>query len=172
MGLHAFEDIVFPSVPDTSSRAIELLQADHRQLEEWFSRFQWTEDAGRKEALVADICQLLQVHMRLEEEIFYPAFLEATGNTAMHHEAIVEHECTRELVRKIMMSPGLAADEYFAARVSVLATMFEHHIDDEEDAGGMFDLTVWAGVDLDALGARMEHRRMELMESFEMGLGC
>src|SRR5690242_1072388 len=67
--------------------AIELLKADHRQVEEWFEQFESTRSDDRKQKLAAQICQALKVHTKIEEEIFYPAFLEATGEEDIHHEA-------------------------------------------------------------------------------------
>ena len=59
--------------------AIALLKADHRQVEEWFSQFDKTNSKSKKQQLAARICDALTVHTTIEEEIFYPAFIEATG---------------------------------------------------------------------------------------------
>jgi hypothetical protein len=63
----------------------------------------------------------LRVHAEIEEEIFYPAFLDATTDRDMHHEAIVEHAGAKALIAQIeAMSAG---DEYFEAKVTVLSEM-------------------------------------------------
>src|SRR5690349_2318230 len=67
--------------------AIALLKADHRQVEEWFEQFEKARDDNRKQELATNICNALKVHTTIEEEIFYPAFLEATDDTDTHHEA-------------------------------------------------------------------------------------
>ena len=59
--------------------AIALLKADHRQVEEWFGEFEKARDKKRKTQLAAQICKALKVHTQIEEEIFYPAFLEVYG---------------------------------------------------------------------------------------------
>ena len=105
--------------------AIALLKADHRQVETWFSQF---EDAtkARKQQLVDRICDALTVHSTLEEEIFYPSFLDATEDKEIHHEAVVEHAMQSQLIEEIR---GLsAADDYFHANVTVLAEMVKHHV--------------------------------------------
>src|SRR5580698_4660332 len=76
--------------------AIALLKADHRQVEQWFSQFEKTSSANKKQQLASNICAALTVHTSIEEEIFYPAFLRATGDQDMHHEAIVEHARSEE----------------------------------------------------------------------------
>src|ERR1700722_10194082 len=77
----------------TSTRqdAIALLKADHRQVEKWFEQFESTRSDERKQKLAQQCCQALKVHTEIEEEIFYPAFLEATEEEDIHHEAEIEH---------------------------------------------------------------------------------
>src|SRR5690606_16927132 len=70
--------------------AIQLLRADHRQVEEWFEQFESSRSEKKKIDLAHKICTALTVHTMIEEEIFYPAYLEATGDEEMHDEAHVE----------------------------------------------------------------------------------
>jgi hypothetical protein len=144
--------------------AIDLLKADHRQVEEWFQQFSSTDDAARREALVVDICAAIEMHARLEEEIFYPAFEQATGNEILYHQAVLEHDDARQVIARIRSSPGAAADHYFDARVQVLADLIQCHVAEEEMEGGMFDLAARSRLDLDALGARLKQRKLEIMD--------
>jgi hemerythrin superfamily protein len=155
----------------TTLNAVELLKSDHRQVEEWFDQFDATEDALRRQELAADICRALEVHMRLEEEVFYPAFLEATGNESLHHQSVVEHQGARELLGRIRLSAGPSADDYLDARVKVLAELIHHHVSEEENPGGMFDEAERSGIDLDSLGERIEHRKLELMDDSDTDRG-
>jgi hypothetical protein len=148
----------------TVVNAIELLKSDHRQVEEWFRQFRTTEDAARREALAVDICKAIEVHARLEEELFYPAFAAATGNQALHHQAVLEHDDARQVIGRIRASPGSAVDHYFDARVQVLCDLIQCHVAEEEMTGGMFEQAEQSGLDLDALGARLEQRKIALME--------
>ena len=81
--------------------AIALLKADHRQVEGWFEQFESTRSAERKKKLAQQICQALEVHTQIEHEIFYPAFLEATEEEDIHHEAEVEHSSAKKLIAEI-----------------------------------------------------------------------
>src|SRR5262249_13576209 len=78
------------SIPDKND-AIALLKADHRDVEEAFEHFKKARDPDRRQEIATQICNALRVHTTIEEEIFYPAFLAATGDTDVHHEAEVEH---------------------------------------------------------------------------------
>ena len=67
------------NVSKEQSDAIALLKADHRQVEGWFEEFEKARTNNRKQGLANQICEALKVHTTIEEEIFYPAFFEATG---------------------------------------------------------------------------------------------
>jgi hypothetical protein len=67
-------------------------------VKEWFAEFEVATSSKVKQKLAIDICNALTVHAQIEEEIFYPAFLEATKDKAMHHEAAVEHSCAKTLI--------------------------------------------------------------------------
>jgi hemerythrin superfamily protein len=145
-----------------SSDAVSLLKADHREVEGWFEQFEKARSADRKRDLADRICTALKAHTTIEEEIFYPAFLEATQDEEIHHEAEVEHDGAKTLIRKIEASGS--DDEYFDARVKVLAEMIKHHVNEEEQRGGMFAKARQSEMDLEALGEQMKARKAELLD--------
>src|SRR5262245_9882691 len=102
--------------------AIALLKADHRQVEGWFKAFERTSSSERKQGLANRICAALRAHMTIEEEIFYPAFLQATDETSIHHEAEIEHSGAKKLIAEIEAS-GPDDNGYFDARIKVLSEM-------------------------------------------------
>jgi hemerythrin superfamily protein len=140
--------------------AIALLKADHRQVEGWFEQFDKARTAARKLELANRICNALTVHTRIEEEIFYPAFILATKDVDLHHEAMIEHDAAKKLIADIEASSP--ADEYYDAKVKVLSEMIKHHVKEEEQPGGMFAEARKSRLDLHALGAEMAARRGEL----------
>ena len=143
-----------------SKDAIALLKADHRQVETWFEQFEKTKADQRKLDLATRICQALTVHTTIEEEIFYPAFLDATEDKDLHHEAEIEHDAAKKLIADIEASSP--EDDYYDAKVKVLSEMIKHHVKEEEQPGGMFAEARKSGMDLDALGAEMAVRKGEL----------
>jgi hemerythrin superfamily protein len=140
--------------------AISLLKADHRQVEGWFSEFEKARSASKKQQLAAKICDALTVHTRIEEEIFYPAFLAATEDKDMHHEAVVEHDGAKKLIAQIQKMS--AEDDYYDAKVTVLSEMIKHHVKEEEQPGGMFAEAKKSEMDLLALGEQLLARKREL----------
>ena len=143
--------------------AIALLKADHRQVEKWFAEFQKARTSSRKAKLAEQICDALKVHTAIEEEVFYPAFLAATQDEDKHHEAEVEHEGAKKLIQTIEeMDPD---DDYFSARVKVLAEMIKHHVKEEEKPGGMFSEARKSDMDLEELGMRLKARKDQLQSN-------
>jgi len=146
--------------PETSQDAIALLKADHRQVEDWFEQFEKARTGGRKLELATDICNALKVHTTIEEEIFYPAFLEATEDKDLHHEAEIEHDAAKKLIAEIEASSP--DDDYYDSKVKVLSEMIKHHVKEEEQPGGMFAEARKSDMDLDSLGEQMARRKSEL----------
>jgi hemerythrin superfamily protein len=147
--------------------AIALLKADHRQVETWFAQFENSMNQQQKEQLATNICDALTVHTIIEEEIFYPAFLETTGDRDrdIHHEAVVEHAGAKRLIEEIR---GMASDDdYFDAKVNVLSEMIKHHVKAEEKAGGMFSEAKRSEMDMQALGQQLLSRKQELQSARE-----
>jgi hemerythrin superfamily protein len=142
--------------------AVTLLKADHKQVKTWFAQFEASRSSSKKAKLAAQICTALKVHAEIEEEIFYPAFLAATRDKDMHHEAIIEHDGAKKLIAQIESSSP--ADDYFDAKVHVLSEMIKHHVKEEEQAGGMFaEAKQSRKMDLDSLGATLAERKNALM---------
>lgn len=139
--------------------AVELLKADHRRLRRMFHRFERVAGEDRPK-LVESICQLLTLHMMVEEEIFYPAFFAATADRGFFHDARAEHAGLRRVISQIEeCGPH---DEGFAARVRVLAAMARHHMLEEEKRDGMFAEARSTEMDLGALGVQMKLRKARL----------
>ncbi len=140
--------------------AIHLLSSDHDEVEKLFKQFK--KSNGRKADIVRRICMALTVHAEIEEEIFYPAMRDALSDKdeTLMDEAAVEHETIRNLVEEIEDSGN--DNEMLAARMKVLCEYVTHHVKEEE--GKIFPKAKKARLDLDALGAELLERKMELMD--------
>jgi len=145
--------------------AIALLKADHREVESWFEQFEKTRSDQKKLELAGKICLALKVHTQIEEEIFYPAFLEATEEEDIHHEAEVEHNGAKKLIAEIEASGP--DDDYYDAKVKVLSEMIKHHVKEEEQRDGMFAKARESEMDLQQLGEQLKARKMQLMQGKE-----
>ncbi|MDY0872978.1 hemerythrin domain-containing protein [Dongia rigui] len=141
--------------------AITLLKEDHRKVEGLFEQFEKARKADRKSALAKEICTELTVHAMIEEEIFYPACQEAVKEDTLN-EAYVEHDGAKVLIGEI--EAGTPEDEFYDAKVKVLSEQIKHHVREEEmRAEGLFAQARSAGLDVVALGERLERRKTQLM---------
>jgi hemerythrin superfamily protein len=148
---------------EPSNDAIALLKADHRKVEDWFAKFEKARGDDRKRALAENICNALRVHTQIEEEIFYPAFYDATGEEDLHHEAIIEHDGAKKLIAEIESSGP--DNDFYDARVTVLSEMIKHHVKEEEQRDGMFAKARASDMDLAAVGRQLAARKAELESS-------
>jgi hemerythrin superfamily protein len=151
-----------PKQSANAQDAVALLKADHRQVKEWFAEFEKARSSKVKQSLATNICTALTVHATLEEELFYPSFLNATKDKDKHHEAAIEHDGAKKLIAEIEESDP--SDDYFDSKVHVLSEMIKHHVKEEEQPGGMFAEAKDSKMDLVAIGQQMAVRKSELME--------
>jgi hypothetical protein len=148
--------------------AVALLKEDHRKVEDLFEKFEKARDAGRRRALVGQICTELVIHTLIEEEIFYPACKDKIEDDGLLDESYVEHDGAKVLIAELLDSEPDA--EFYDAKVKVLSEMIEHHVKEEEKRSeGLFAQAREAGLDMDALGDRMTARKEELKHKFEGG---
>ena len=144
--------------------ALELLEQDHREVEEMFDEYDELPDGDRRRGELAQkICRALEVHAQIEEDIFYPRAREATKDDDLIDEAIVEHQSVKHLIGEIRsMKSG---DELYDARIRVLEEMVKRHIQEEEEE--LFPELVSAGMDIKETGSQLAQRKQELMAKTE-----
>jgi iron-sulfur cluster repair protein YtfE (RIC family) len=104
----------------------------------------------------------LQIHARLEEELFYPALLESlAGNTRGLRalgDAAVAHATIAGLIERLeLIAP---AEPGYRDTFGNLAQAVRRHLDEEERV--LFPLIRRSRCELDRLGARMAARRVAL----------
>ena len=142
-----------------------LLKEDHRKVE---GLFRQSESAGSsaKRQLVEKICSELVLHSRLEESVFYPACRDKKVESKLLDEAQVEHDTLKVLIGELM-SQGPESD-FYDAKIKVLSEYVKHHVAEEEKPKeGIFAKAREAGVDMAAVGKRLEERKQELTEDAE-----
>lgn len=156
---------------NSSARAevIEMLKEDHKRVKKAFRDFSKLDPENDSQAcqqLADQICTDLQLHARLEEEVFYPAARSGMDEPELIEEAEVEHASAKWLIEQLRtMSPD---NPRFAATVTVLGEYVKHHIKEEE--GDIFEKLSRSRIEWEALLEEMHERRTELM--VEMGLAA
>lgn len=149
-----------------TQNAIELLKADHREVDQLFEKFKSAKGRSQRKMLIEKIAIALNAHTMLEEEIFYPACSEHGIEEDDLDEAQVEHDTLKLLVRELVN--GHLDDDYYDAKVTVLSEYVKHHVEEEEEPEkGIFARAEKAGLDLVELGHEIKERKEELMEDEE-----
>ena len=144
-----------------SRNAFDVLEEDHREVEEWFDEYDELKDTDEdgKAELAEKICLSLKVHAQIEEEIFYPQAREASQDKDLIDEALVEHSTVKNLIGEIEeMEVG---EELYDAKIRVLGEVVKQHIKEEEEE--LFPELQSTKMDLDAVGKELAGRKQELM---------
>ena len=139
---------------------LELLKEDHEYVKKAFRAFEKMdhEDHEAVHNLVGQVCEALEVHAKVEEELFYPATRKAIKDEGLMNEAQVEHDSAKTLIRQLKrMNPE---DPMYAATFTVLGEYVKHHVKEEETE--MFPKARRRGMNLQRLGERLLARKIQL----------
>jgi acetolactate synthase regulatory subunit len=170
LGVAIHRSMTMAQKRNETANAIELLKQDHRAVEDLFKQFEKVQDNDPDAAaeIIESACTELQIHDKLETEIFYPAVREEAEKEEIEDlldEAEVEHETVRELIEKIEAMEW--EDEKLHAHFKVLSEYVKHHVNEEGQE--LFPkLDQLKNLDLESLGAEMMERKAELTS--EMGI--
>jgi hemerythrin-like domain-containing protein len=137
-------------------KATDLLKKQHKNVKALFKKVEETEEGRRRRQLMDEIANELKIHTQIEEEIFYPAVREIGSSKAeeMVDESYEEHHVVDLVLAEL---PNVdPEDERFAAKMTVLSELVEHHAEEEEEE--MFPLAEkkLGKERLQELGERME----------------
>jgi hemerythrin superfamily protein len=143
--------------------AIALLKKVHAKVQGLLNKLEKSNDRDKQRNIFAQIDSDLQIHTRIEEEIFYPAFKTAvkTSESNLYFEAVEEHHVV-DMVLPEMRTSRLSK-EIFAAKAKVLKDLVEHHIEEEENEMFPKARKALGSRQLADLGARMKRRKDQLM---------
>ena len=115
----------------TMTNAVSMLKEDHQKVRALFQRFE-NADESEKEEIFNEIFRELEIHTRVEEEIFYPAMRKLESE--MIAESLEEHNIVDFILGG--MKKVKTGDESYEAKFTTLKENVEHHMEEEE--GEMF----------------------------------
>lgn len=141
--------------------ALELLEADHRRIEQLFARLAaGPAQAGtaRREWLAEEACLELLVRSRLEQELLLPAAREALGDDDLIDESEAGNERLRDMVAQVLATR--IDHPLHEPRLAVLRDYALRHIRHERDV--LFPRLRQSPLDRGALGRSIAVRREEL----------
>lgn len=110
--------------------AVTLLVTQHREMEGLLDQIAQGRDVAQKKALFIQAADLLTVHIKSEEEIFYPAAHRARTEDDLL-ESLEEHLSLKRLLADLIELD--ATEKSFEAKFKVLKEQAEHHHKEEEE---------------------------------------
>jgi iron-sulfur cluster repair protein YtfE (RIC family) len=111
--------------------ALDLLRADHMKVEALAVELRVIKNVKRRKQLLAEIRDKLDRHMRVEEEILYPACARIRPLAALVDHARTDHQIAKNALKDLaVMNPAYGS---FSALVTTLIKEFEHHVYEEEN---------------------------------------
>ncbi len=147
---------------DAYDDAVDLLDADHKAVKKLFIDFNALCDDGAapdaKRPIADKICRALQIHMQIEEEIFYPAVRAGTGDKPLIEDAIDEHAQAKETIAQIQAMD--ASDEKYDDTVKRLGELIDAHVLEEREQ--MFLEARQSQTDLRGLAVQLFERKQQL----------
>lgn len=116
--------------------AFTLLKADHERVAGILTSIEETTERAVKgrDEMFARLKAELDLHAKIEEEIFYPALEKTDEAHEITLEAYEEHRLVKQLLAELEAEPK--DTEEWTAKFSVLKENVEHHVEEEE--GEMF----------------------------------
>jgi hemerythrin superfamily protein len=140
--------------------AIKVLKKDHSTVRNLFEKFERTGKSSheKRNDLFEQIRRELQLHMRAEEEIFYPALKAFNGEgRRLVSEALKEHKDVEELLTQISrLNPS---DKNYDDKIEALFENVDHHLEDEEGEFFRFAEENCSSEQLEDLGRQIEERK-------------
>jgi hemerythrin-like domain-containing protein len=146
--------------------AIDILKEDHDRVKDLLSELEETSNRAttQRTDLLAKIAEELEVHMKIEEQVFYPAFkaaAEKSEEREMFFEAKEEHRVLDFELPRVQKTDPSTDD--FAAHAKVLKELVEHHVKEEEKEMFPKAKKLMSSDELEALGEKMEAKREKML---------
>eukprot|EP01041_Mallomonas_annulata_P033211 gene33211-55800_t len=106
-----------------------MIRFDHSHVLVAYHQYTAGKPLSAKKALAETVCSALEIHARLEEEIFYPAMRQLGLGESVLNKSVPEHNGMRQLISEIRRANDSAALDRLLPQ---LMREVMHHVADEE----------------------------------------
>jgi hemerythrin superfamily protein len=150
------------STSKLSPSVTDMIRFDHSHVLVTFHQYTASSKASVKKALADTICDALEIHATLEEELFYPVLRRLNPHEPVIQKSEPEHDEMRRMIAELRATAP--TDERHDNLLHELMRDVMHHVADEEtvllpEAERLLDTNR-----LSELGAAMTRRRLELLK--------
>lgn len=150
------------SLSKLSPTITDMIRFDHSHVLVTFHQYTSDSRASVKKALAETICDALDVHATLEEEIFYPVLRRLDPAEPIIQKSEPEHDEMRRLIGALRATP--AKDARHDQLLNDLMRDVMHHVADEETVLLPAAEKLLSKERLEELGAQMTSRRVALLK--------
>jgi hemerythrin superfamily protein len=149
------------SLKRLSPTITDMIRFDHSHVNMTFHQYTRDKSPSVKKALAETICDALEIHATLEEEIFYPVMRPKAHDQKVMEKSEPEHDEMRRVIAEIRATdPASPAYDHL---VFELMRDVVHHVADEETVLLPEAEQAMTKQRLSELGAQMTKRRLELV---------
>lgn len=149
------------SLSKLSPTITDMIRFDHSHVMVTFHQYTHDKPVSVKRALAETICTAVDIHARLEEEIFYPAMRQLTDDEKVMEKSEPEHDEMRTVIALLRRTDPHSPDH--DRLVYDLMRLVIHHVADEETVLLPQAEAMLSKERLSEMGAQMTRRRLELV---------
>jgi len=158
---HSQQETIMFSLNKLSPSITDMIRFDHSHVMVTFHQYTRDKRPSVKKALAETICDALEIHATLEEEIFYPVMRPRAHDQKVMDKSEPEHDEMRAVIAELRRTDPKSPrhDEL----VFELMRDVQHHVADEETVLLPEAEQTLSKDRLSELGAQMTKRRLELV---------
>ena len=149
------------SLNKLSPTITDMIRFDHSHVMTTFHQYTKDKRPSVKKALAETICDALEIHATLEEEIFYPAMRPKAHDQKVMEKSEPEHDEMRRVIAELRRTDP--ASPRHDELVFELMRDVVHHVADEETVLLPEAEQTMSREQLSDLGVQMTKRRMQLV---------
>jgi hemerythrin superfamily protein len=114
--------------------AVEMLTTQHHDAESHLEKALKATDAESRRQLIIRVCNNVQCHMRIEEELFYPLMASLEPFDAKDKKRQEdEHDDVKDLIKKLLAADDVLSDKVTNMLQDLEKNLKEHHGREEHD---------------------------------------
>lgn len=157
-----------PQLYDHHYDALEILSDFQSEIMDLFSSFKNSTSLKTTQTLICNIYNALAIYAQIEHEIFYPALRKALKQQGLEPDLKLTFDPLLELISQIdFKNPDMALHEQ---NVADLESYFSFYAQTQKNE--VFAKAAKMQIDMEALGKRIDRRRMELALLKSMEWNC
>jgi hemerythrin superfamily protein len=149
------------SLSKLSPTITDMIRFDHSHVMVTFHQYTRDKRPSVKKALAETICDALEIHATLEEEIFYPVMRPKAHDQKVMEKSEPEHDEMRRIISEIRRADPKSS--HYDDLVFELMRDVQHHVADEETVLLPEAEQMISKDRLSELGSQMTRRRLELV---------